>query len=313
MRVLVTGGAGFIGSQVVRELLSRGARVVVLDLLTYAGRRWYLKGLDATLHVGDVVEPEAVARAMAGCDAVLHLAAESHVSRSLGDSTPFFRTNVDGTRVVLEVALEQGVTRVVHMSTDEVFGAAHGDRASGPDAAFRPGNPYAASKVAAEAVVMAWRHSFGSEANIVRCTNNYGPRQHPEKAIPCWTLAALEGGPITIHGQGTPRRDWLHVSDCARGLVDILDAWKPARTWHLAGRDVRTNRSVARAVGRLCGVEGIVPGPERPGQDDVYLLDDAETRRALGWRPRMTFDDGLADTVSWYRAHRAELWREAER
>jgi dTDP-glucose 4,6-dehydratase len=295
---------------VVRELTLRGARVVVLDLLTYAGRRWHLDGLDVDLHVGDVTDPEAVFRAMDGCDAVLHLAAESHVSRSLGDSAPFFRTNVDGTRVVLEVALEQKVTRVVHMSTDEVFGAARNEQYSGPDAPFRPGNPYAASKVAAEAVVMAWRHSFGSHANIVRCTNNYGPRQHPEKAIPCWTLAALAGGPIAIHGQGTPRRDWLHVSDCARGLVDTLAAWQPARTWHLAGGEVRANRAVAEAVGRLCGVDQLVMGPERPGQDGVYLLQDADTRERLGWCPRMTFADGLADTVEWYRCHRAELWRE---
>lgn len=312
MRVLVTGGAGFIGSQVVRELLAREASVVVLDLLTYAGRRWYLDHLEHRLVVGDVADPSAVRGAMQGCDAVLHLAAESHVSRSLGDSAPFFRTNIEGTRVVLDVALELGVERVVHMSTDEVFGSAVDEQASGPSAPFRPGNPYAASKVAAEAVVMAWRHSFGSQATIVRCTNNYGPRQHPEKAIPCWTLAALGGGPIPVHGQGRPRRDWLHVSDCARGLVDIVDRWQPARSWHLAGGDVRVNRDVASAVGELCGVEHVVGGPQRPGQDDVYLLDDAATRAELGWAPRMGFRQGLAETVAWYRAHRHRIWPDEE-
>ena len=195
------------------------------------------------------------------------------------------------------------------MSTDEVFGAAVGERASGPDAPFRPGNPYAASKVAAEAVVMAWRHSFGSRAAIVRCTNNYGPRQHPEKAIPCWTLAALDGGPIPVHGRGTPRRDWLHVSDCARGLIDILERWSPSSTWHLAGGDVRVNRSVAEAVGVQCGVSTLAFGPQRPGQDRVYLLDDQQTRTRLGWAPRVSFERGLAETVAWYRTHRVEVWR----
>lgn len=313
MRVLVTGGAGFIGSQVVRELLGRGFAVVVLDALTYAGRRWHLDGLNVELHVGDVAERSAVRKAMKGCDSVVHLAAESHVSRSLGDAEPFFRTNVHGTRTVLEAALELGIERVVHMSTDEVFGSAQNEQASAPNAPFRPGNPYAASKVAAEAVVMAWWHSFGSRANIVRCTNNYGPRQHPEKAIPCWTLAALAGGPISIHGRGLPRRDWLHVSDCARGLVDILVAWRPAAIWHLAGGDVRRNHAVAAAVGTLCGIADITFGPERPGQDDVYLLDDTHTRATLGWAPRVSFEAGLAATVDWYRSHRERVWRESER
>ena len=309
VRVLVTGGAGFIGSQVVRELLARGAEVVVLDLLTYAGRRWHLAGLECDLHVGDVADPVAVRDAMRGCDAVMHLAAESHVSRSLADAAPFFRTNVEGTRVVLEVALELGVDRVLHMSTDEVFGAAQDGRFSGLDAPFRPGNPYAASKVAAEALVMAWQHSYGSSAAIVRCTNNYGPRQHPEKAIPCWTLAALAGGPVPVHGRGTPRRDWLHVEDCARGLVQILECWVPRAHWHLAGGDVRVNRDVARAVGALCGVDQLVFGPDRPGQDRVYLLDDSHTRRRLDWAPRVDFADGLASTVAWFRRHQAAVWR----
>ena len=309
MRILVTGGAGFIGSQVVRELVRRGVEVVVLDALTYAGHRWHLRGVPHRLMVGDVATPEEVRGAMRGCDAVMHLAAESHVSRSLGDASVFFRTNVEGTRVVLDVALELGIRRVLHMSTDEVFGAAEDGAASGPDDSFRPGNPYAASKVAAEAVVMAWRHSFGSDAAIVRCTNNYGPRQHPEKAIPCWTLAALEGGPIPVHGRGTPRRDWLHVEDCARGLVDIMERWEPAGTWHLAGGDIRVNREVARAVGELCGVQELAFGPERPGQDSVYLLDDSATRARLGWRPRVAFAEGLARTVQWFRAHQADVWK----
>lgn len=313
VRVLVTGGAGFIGSMLVRELVSRGADVVVLDLLTYAGRRWNLSGVPHTFHRGDVAVEADVSRAMIGCDAVLHLAAESHVSRSLGDAAPFFRTNVEGTRVVLDVALRLGVERVVHMSTDEVFGAALADEASGPDAPFRPGNPYAASKVAAEAVVMAWRHSFGSRAAIVRCTNNYGPRQHPEKAIPCWTLAALGGGPIPVHGRGTARRDWLHVSDCARGLADILQDWVPCASWHLAGGDVRVNRTVAEQVAALCGGHDLVFGPERLGQDRVYLLDDSLTRARLGWSPRVPFTTGLAETVEWYRRHQADVWRGAER
>lgn len=300
MRLLVTGGAGFIGSQVVRECRARSWDVVVLDCLTYAGRMENLEGVPCTFVYGDVCDKEVVLRTMAGCDAVLHLAAESHVARSLGDASPFFRTNILGTQTVLSAALECGIERVVHMSTDEVFGAAVDGAPCGPDSPMRPGNPYAASKVGAEAAVFAWRHSFGSHATIVRCTNNYGPRQHLEKAIPCWAMAARAGGPVSIHGAGVARRDWLHVADCARGLVDCVEHWERSAIRHFAGRDIRRNRDVAQAVCDWFGGRKLVSGPERPGQDAVYLLDDQHTRDVLGWAPRIRFDEGLSATLDWY-------------
>jgi len=300
-RVLITGGAGFIGSAVVRAFLDNDWSVVVLDKLTYAGRRAFVADTAAQLIVGDVCDRSAVDAALVGVDSVVHLAAESHVARSLTDPDVFLRTNVLGTRVVLDAACRAGIERVVHMSTDEVFGSAPSGVTFGVDAPLRPGNAYAASKAAAEALVHAWRHTHGLPTSIVRCTNNYGPRQHPEKAIPCWTLAALAGGPIPIHGAGTACRDWLFVEDLARGLVAVLDRWQPAATWHFAGRCERPNRAVAAQVGALLGVDEIHPGPDRQGQDARYALDDAQTRAALDWAPQVSLEDGLAATVAWYR------------
>jgi dTDP-glucose 4,6-dehydratase len=303
-RVLITGGAGFMGSAVVRALGAAGWDVVVLDKLTYAGRRSFLDGTGARLIVGDVCDASVVASAIAGVDAVIHMAAESHVDRALDAPEAFLRTNVLGTRVVLDAACSAGVERFVHMSTDEVFGAAEPGQSFETDAVLRPGNAYAASKAGAEALIHAWRHTHSYPATIVRCTNNYGPRQHPEKAVPNWTISALAGGPIPIHGQGTARRDWLYVTDFARGIERILDRWRPAATWHLAGQTERTNRAMAEAIGQQVGVTRIVSVSERQGQDARYALDDHATRTALDWAPTQDLETGLAQTMAWYRTHR---------
>ena len=303
-RVLLTGGAGFIGSQLARDLVATGAEVVVLDKLTYAGRRENLAGVDCSFVVGDVCDPRVVAAAMAGCDVVVHAAAESHVVRSLGAAAAFLRTNVEGTRVVLEAALRARVDRTLHVSTDEVFGQVEDGVACGVDAPLRPGNAYAASKVGAEALVHAWRHTHGMPVTIVRCTNNYGPRQHPEKAVPCWTQAALAGGPLPIDGTGAAVRDWLFVEDFSRGVVAALDRWRDAATWHFAGWQHRTNQQMAEAVAETVGVEArFERRPDRQGQDRRYALQDAPTREALDWSPRVSIEEGLQRTVAWYRAH----------
>ena len=307
MRVVVTGGAGFIGSQLVRTLEAAGHTTTVLDKLTYAGRAEHLTGTGARLVVGDVCDPDVVASTVAGHDAVIHAAAESHVARALDDPGLFIRVNTEGTRVMLEQCHRAGVGRFLLVSTDEVFGAAPPGVWFAPDAPHRPGNAYAASKSGAEALVHAWRHTHGYSASIVRCTNNYGPRQHPEKAIPWWTTAALDGGPVPVHGDGSPVRDWLHVEDCARGMLAAIEQWQPSSIWHLAGQQLRPNRAVVTEVVRLCGGAPIAYGPDRPGQDRRYALDDAETRAALGWAPRTALADGLAQTVAWYREHRG-LW-----
>ena len=306
-RVLLTGGAGFIGSQLARALLDDGVELTVLDAFTYAARAEHLDGLPLRLVRGDICDPAAVEEAMTGCDAVVHAAAESHVARSLTDPTAFLRTNIEGTRVMLSVASHLGVPRFLHVSTDEVFGAAP------PGVSFReldpqtPGNPYAASKVGGEALIHAWRHTWGYPAAIMRCTNNYGPRQHPEKAVPSWILAAVDGGPIPIHGQGLAVRDWLHVADLARGVVLGLRRWRPAATWHFAGRQHRTNAALASRSGALLGVQALRMLPERPGQDARYDLDDTATRAELGWAPQVPLDDGLSAAIAWYRAHRG-IW-----
>ena len=300
--VLLTGGAGFIGSATARALLAAGWRVTVLDALTYAGRREHLAGLDLRLEVGDVCDPARVGALARGVDAILHAAAESHVGRSLVDPAPFIRTNIEGTRVVLEAAADAGVAHTVHVSTDEIFGAAPPGVAFQPSAPPRPGNPYAATKVAAEAFVDAVAHTRGYRATVVRATNCYGPRQHKEKAIPCWMRAAAAGRPVPIHGRGEAVRDWLYVEDFARGLVATLERGAPGAIHHFAGGNALPNRALAERVLQLAGGGALALGPDRPGQDARYALDDSATRAALDWRPQVSLDDGLASTWAGYRS-----------
>lgn len=312
-RLLLTGGAGFIGSQLARTLVADGWQVRVLDKLTYAGRREHLAGVDCELVVGDVCDPAAVAAAVEGCAAVLHAAAESHVQRSLEDPGAFLRTNVEGTRVVLEACARAEVEQVLLLSTDEVFGQAAPGQVYGPDAPHRPGNPYAASKAAAEALVHAWRHTYGSRIAIARCVNCYGPRQHPEKAVPWWARDALQGHPVPVQGVGRAVRDWLYVEDLARGLALALRAGQPDATWHFAGHQHLPNLELARRVlrhvaartGRMAQVEFVA---DRKGQDARYAIDDAETRARLGWAPQVALDEGLARTVEWIAAEGLSLW-----
>ena len=297
MRVLLTGGAGFIGSAVARAL--HGHEVTVLDKLTYAGKRENLDGVDVELVVGDVCDGPLVSRLMQGQDVVIHAAAESHVTNSLDDAAPFLRTNIDGTRNMLEASARARVPHFIHVSTDEVFGSAPPGVAYGLNDTLRPGNFYAASKAAAEAMVHAVAHTRGYAATIVRCTNNYGPRQHVEKAIPTWIHAALSGQPLPIHGDGRAIRDWLFVDDFARGLVMLMEQ-PPGGVHHFTGGSPLTNSQVARRVAtELGGV--LLHVDERPGQDARYDLDDARTRRDLGWAPTVPFAEGLNRTIAHYR------------
>jgi dTDP-glucose 4,6-dehydratase len=301
-RVLLTGGAGFIGSSVARALLDSGHDVVVLDLLTYAGRRENLDGLDLDFIHGDVCDYDRVRSAMTGCDAVVHAAAESHVARSLVDPNAFLRTNIDGTRVVLQAAIDAAIPHLVHVSTDEVFGQSEEDEIFETDAALRPGNVYAASKASAEAFVHAAAHTHGYRATIVRCTNNYGPRQHSEKAIPGWIQCALAGNPLPIHGRGEAVRDWLHVEDFAAGLIAVLKRGTPGDVHHFSGRTPKTNREVAERILGLCGGGPLQFQEDRPGQDKRYAINDRRTRRELNWKPVIPFDDGLRRLVQRHRA-----------
>lgn len=300
-RILITGGAGFIGSAVTRHFSADGWQVTVLDALTYAGRRENLDGVDVELVEGDVCDAQRVNELVGSVDVVLHLAAESHVSRSIEDPFPFLRTNVIGTQTVLDACRRAGIERFVHVSTDEVFGSTDVPGGLGVDAGLRPGNPYAASKVAAEGVIWAARNTHNYRSMMVRCTNNYGPRQHPEKAVPSWILAAITHGALPIHGQGDAIRDWLHVRDFAAGLHRVVEAGTPGLDYHFAGRAARTNLEVAEQVIALLGRGRVVHLQDRPGQDMRYALDDSTTREALGWAPTVSFPRGLSETVAWYR------------
>jgi dTDP-glucose 4,6-dehydratase len=268
----------------------------VLDALTYAGRRDNLAGVDCELVVGDVCDVARVDALVAEADVVVHMAAESHVERSLADAGPFVRTNVEGSRVVLDACARRD-RPLVHVSTDEVFGSAAPDQLFREDDPLRPNNPYAATKAAAEHLVRAWA-ARGYRTKLVRCVNNYGPRQHEEKAVSGWIRRALRGEALPLHGHGEAVRDWLHVDDFAAGLVRVVAYAGDRDVFHFAGRSPRTNREMAAAIASLCGGARIVEVPDRPGQDARYALDDAGTREDLAWAPRVALDEGLATLVA---------------
>jgi dTDP-glucose 4,6-dehydratase len=300
MRVLLTGGAGFIGSNLAHALVSTGHEVTVLDKLTYAGNRANLNDLDLDFVVGDICDVTLVKRLVKDREVVINMAAESHVTRSFHGASEFIKTNVNGARIVVRSAIEANVGRIIHMSTDEVFGPAPEGVSFKPNDPHKPRNPYAASKSAAEAFINAIRNNTGAEINIVRCTNNYGPRQHLEKAIPCWVTHALRGDPIPIHGEGIAERDWMHVRDLVTGILRIIEVGSKSETYHFSGRNSLTNRSVANQVAELCGGGEVISTIERLGQDMRYDLDDQTTRESLGWEPKISFKEGLAETVGWF-------------
>lgn len=328
---LVTGGAGFIGSTLVRRLLAEGfARVVVLDALTYAGRRENLEGVGlerggglggaVELEVGDVCDRDVV-RALLGRarpDVVFHLAAESHVDRSIDDSAPFFRTNVDGTRALLdavrEVRRDVGLTTaVIHVSTDEVLGVPPEGAWLDERAGCAPRSPYAASKAAGEHVARAWATTYGLDVVVVRPCNVYGPRQLPEKLVPLATLRASVGSPLPVYGDGLARRDWMHVDDVCDALVRVASARAGSTlpVLHLATGVERTTLDVARAIcGALDVLRPMRDGAkhetliemvtDRPGHDRRYGIEGTASQRALGWAPKVRFEDGIRDTARWY-------------
>lgn len=315
MRLLITGGAGFIGSNLI-HLLNRerpGWEVWNLDRLTYAANPQTVARLARLprhrLICGDVADPVCVAACME-VDAVVNLAAESHVDRSLEDAARFLQTNVLGTQVLLQEATRRRIPRFLQVSTDEVYGEVLAGRSS-EDSPPAPSNPYAASKAGADLLVQAWHRSYGLPALITRCANNYGPYQHPEKLIPRMILRALRGEALPIFGDGAQVRDWIHVEDHCRGLLAALEHGAPGRTYNLGAEEERTNLTVARAILGHAGGHAGEPGAriahvaDRPGHDRRYAVDAGRARRELGWAPRHRFDAGLAETVAWYAAERA--------
>lgn len=300
MRLLVCGGAGFIGSAFVRvRLAEHGDEVVVLDKLTYAGRRENLDGLDVELIEAGIEDAAAVARAMEGVDAVVNFAAETHVDRSITDPDAFVTTHAVGTWVLLEQARRLGV-RYVQISTDEVYGSIE-EGSFTEDSPLAPSSPYSATKAGADLLVASYFHTYALEAVICRGSNNYGPRQYPEKLIPLMVLNALAGDRLPVYGDGLNVRNWLYVDDFARGIGVALAHGGPGEAYNVGGPDECPNLEVVRRILELTDRDEslIEYVTDRPGHDRRYSL-GSEKIRALGWEPQTRFADGLAQTVAWY-------------
>ena len=310
MRLLVTGAAGFIGSTYARVVLDARPEdeLVVLDKLTYAGRRENLAELEDRIAFleGAIEDPRAAREAMEGCDAVVNFAAESHVDRSIADQEAFARTHVIGTSVLLETARALGVGRYVQVSTDEVYGSIE-EGSFTERSPLNPSSPYSATKAAGDLLVSAHVHTYGIEALICRGSNNYGPRQYPEKLIPLCVLNALAGDPLPVYGDGRQVRNWLYAEDFARAIDTVLLEGQPGEAYNVGGPDEERNIDVVSRILELTGRDEslIEHVTDRPGHDRRYSL-SSDKVRALGWMPLTRFEDGLPRTVDWYREN--EWW-----
>ncbi|MGY6589078.1 MAG: dTDP-glucose 4,6-dehydratase [Wenzhouxiangella sp.] len=327
---LVTGGAGFIGANFVRQQIERGGhRVINLDLLTYAGNRESLDGLDPDRHhfvQGDIGDRTLLDRLLTEHkpDAIVHFAAESHVDRSIDDPDAFIRTNVNGTRVLLDAALDfwrQAAGpdfRFLHVSTDEVYGTLSPEEPAFTERhQYQPNSPYAASKAAADHLVRAWHHTYGLPVLTTNCSNNYGPYQFPEKLIPLVLINALHGEPLPVYGDGQQRRDWLFVTDHCRAIERVLEAGQPGRVYNVGGNAEMANLDVVQMLCDLLDERVPEDRPrrelirfvqDRPGHDRRYAINPARIRDELGWQPTVDFAGGLAATVDWYLAQR-DWWQ----
>jgi dTDP-glucose 4,6-dehydratase len=302
VKLLVCGGAGFIGSNFVRiRVRDHGDEVVVLDKLTYAGRRENLQDLpEVQLVVGGIEDPEAVAEAIEGADAVVNFAAETHVDRSISEPEAFITTHGMGTYVLLEAARERSL-RYVQVSTDEVYGSIE-EGSFTEQSPLNPSSPYSATKAGADLLVASYRHTYGLETLICRGSNNYGPYQYPEKLIPLMVLNALHGDKLPVYGDGRQVRNWIFVEDFARGIGTVLERGEPGEVYNVGGPDEAPNLDVVRGIIRFTGAdEGLIEYvTDRPGHDRRYSL-ASEKVRALGWEAQVRFSEGLERTVSWYR------------
>lgn len=314
MQVLVTGGAGFIGSHFIRLWLAKHPddRLINLDLLTYAGSRERLADVERSPNYafvqGNICDAALVRKTMQGCSLVVHFAAETHVDRSITDAAPFLRTNIEGTAILLDAAREAGVARFLHVSTDEVYGPVLEGEVD-EQAPLSPRSPYAASKAAGDLLVQASWATYSLPVVTVRPTNIYGPAQFVEKFVPLATINSLEGLPVPIYGDGQQRRAWLHVQDACEAIRTVVERGQLGECYNIAGGTDRSNLETARAIVKLVGrsPESLQHVTDRPGHDRRYAMHDAKLR-ALGWRPQIAFDQGLAQTVAWYRDHQ-DWWR----
>lgn len=336
--ILVTGGAGFIGSNFVLQWVGGGGTVVNLDLLTYAGNRANLAGIQSnprhTFVHGDICDPELVRALLKEHqpDAVVHFAAESHVDRSIVDPGAFVRTNVQGTLTLLQNAREywsnlpadrRNSFRFLHVSTDEVYGSlGPEDEAFSETTPYSPNSPYAASKAGSDHLVRAYFHTYGMPTLTTNCSNNYGPFQFPEKLIPLVILNALEGKPLPVYGDGQNVRDWLFVGDHCSGISTVLDTGRVGETYNIGGNSERANLDVVNGICAVLDEMSPHPSiadrktliqfvPDRPGHDRRYAINASKISTELGWRPSVNFESGLRQTVQWYLEHRE--WVESVR
>jgi dTDP-glucose 4,6-dehydratase len=316
MRVLVTGGAGFIGSHYVRTLLSggyptaEGAEVTVLDMLTYAGNLANLEPVEGRYGFvrGDICDAGLLAEVVPGHDLVVNFAAESHVDRSIDGPAAFVRTNVLGTQTLLQACLDAAVPKVVHVSTDEVYGSV--DEGSwAEDAPLQPRSPYSAAKAGGDLIARAYAVTHGLPVSVTRCGNNYGPYQFPEKVVPLFATNILEGRKVPLYGDGGNVRDWVHVDDHCRGIQLVAERGEPGEVYHIAGTAELTNLELTqRILDELDADWGMVERvPDRKGHDRRYSLDDSKLR-SMGYAPATGFDEGIAATVQWY-ADNPSWWK----
>ena len=315
MNLLVTGAAGFIGSAYVRALLARRSadapHVTVLDNLTYAGSRDNLPADHPRLTFvrGDIRDAALVDKLMAEAGQVVHFAAESHVDRSITGAGDFVLTNVVGTQVLLDAALRHGVGPFVHISTDEVYGSLATGSAREDDP-LRPSSPYSASKASADLLALSYHRTHGLDVRVTRCSNNYGPRQFPEKVIPRFVTRLLDGHPVPLYGDGRHVRDWLHVDDHCHGVELVRTRGRPGETYNIGGGTELSNKELTALLLDACGAgwDRVEHVEDRKGHDLRYSVDWTKARAELGYRPRRDLTTGLAETVAWYRENR--VWWE---
>jgi dTDP-glucose 4,6-dehydratase len=309
--LLLTGGCGFIGSNLVRNLLEAEPdwTIINFDALTYAGNLANLADLEGQPRYrfvkGDITDRDQVRAAMAGARVVLHLAAESHVDRSIHDSGPFVRTNVLGTQILLDSARQFDVERFVHVSTDEVYGSLGATGYFTEDTPLAPNSPYAASKAASDLLVRSYHHTFGLSAVITRCSNNYGPYQFPEKLLPLFITNLMENKTVPVYGDGLQVRDWIHVRDHCAAIHRVAKEGRPGQVYNIGGRCEKTNLEMTHLLLKILDkpTSLIRHVTDRPGHDRRYAIDCSKIEKELGWKRVVGFEEGLRQTVRWYQAN----------